>query len=122
MLPADELAQIRVDLETTLPDTCNILTLSRTSDSQGGWSETWGTATLAVECRVDFTSSNRFVGGKEKVMANALLPFSSAIITFPQDTTITEQNRIEHNSITYSVQSVNLGSWLGVKRASVEKI
>ena len=118
MLPADELAQIRVDLETTLPDTCNILTLSRTSDSQGGWSETWGTATLAVECRFDFIARS----SSERVTANALLPYSEAIVTFPQDTTITEQNRIEHNSVTYSVQSVNLGSWLGVKRASVEKI
>jgi len=116
MFPSDELIQIKEDLETTLPDTCNILSLSRASDSQGGWSETWGTATLAVSCRVDF------IGGNEAINSAALLPYSRAIVTLPQDTTITAQNRIEFNSNTYTVQAVNLGSWLGVKRASVEKI
>ena len=116
MLPAAELAQLREDLQNTLPDTCNILSLTRTSDSQGGWSETWGTASSSVSCRVDF------IGGKEAISSDALKPFSQAIITLPQSTTITAQNRIEHGSNTYTVQAVNLGSWLGVKRASVELI
>jgi hypothetical protein len=116
MLPADELAQIRTDLETTLPDTCNILSLTRSSDSQGGWSETWGTAGTTIACRVDF------IGGAEAVTGGALIPYSRAIVTLPQATTITAQNRIEHGGNTYTVQAVNLGSWLGVKRASVEKL
>ena len=115
-LPADELAQIRADLETLLPDLANILVLSRTSDSQGGWTETWGTASASVSCRVDF------IGGKEAISSGALQPFSQAIVTLPQSTTITAQNRIEHSGNTYTVQAVNLGSWLGVKRASVELI
>ena len=116
MLPADELAQLRTDLETTLPDTCNILSLTRTSDSQGGWTEAWGTASSSISCRVDF------IGGKEAINSGALKPFTIAIVTLPQSTTITAQNRIEHGSNTYTVQAVNLGSWLGVKRASVELI
>lgn len=116
MLPAAELAQIRSDLETTLPDSCNILSLTRSSDSQGGWTETWGTASLSVSCRVDF------IGGKEAISSGALRPFNQAIITLPQNTTITAQNRLEHSGNTYTVQAVNLGSWLGVKRASVELI
>ena len=122
MIPADELAQIRAYLETTLPDTCNILSLTRTSDSQGGWTEVWGTATLSVECRLDFIANAQGVGGKEKVTAGALRPFTQAIVTLPQDTTITAQNRLEHGGNTYTVQSVNLGSWLGVKRANVELV
>jgi hypothetical protein len=116
MLPADELAQLRTDLETTLPDTCAILSLTRTSDGQGGWSEAWGTATASVACRLDF------IGGGEAVMSGALLPFTRAIVTLPQATVITAQNRIVHGGNTYTVQSVNLGSWLGVKRASVQKV
>jgi head-tail adaptor len=116
MLPADELDQIRTDLETTLPDTCNIMTLTRTSDSQGGWTEAWGTASTAVACRVDF------IGGQEAVQSGGLLPYTRAIVTLPHDTTITAQNRVEYGSNTYTVQAVNVGSWLGVKRASVEKI
>lgn len=116
MLPVDELTQIRIDLEGCLPDTCNILSLTRTSDNQGGWTEAWGTTYGGVSCRLDF------IGGRENVTAGALIPYSRAIVTLPQSTVVTEQNRIEHSGNTYSVQAVNLGSWLGVKRASVEKI
>jgi head-tail adaptor len=116
MLPASELAQIRSDLENLLPDYCNILSLTRTSDSQGGWTETWGTASLSVSCRFDF------IGGKEAINSGALKPYSMAIVTLPQSTTITAQNRLEFGGNTYTVQAVNLGSWLGVKRASVELV
>lgn len=115
MLPSDELAQIRTDLETTLPDAGTIYSLTRTSDGQGGWSESWGTAGTCA-CRVDF------IGGNESVTSGALLPYTKAIITMPQATTITAQNRFIHSSGTYTVQAVNLGSWLGVKRALVDKI
>ncbi len=110
MLPTAELTQLREDLEGCLPDTCNILSLTRASDSQGGWTETWGTASTAVACRLDF------IGGAEAITGGALIPYTRAIVTMPQATTITAQNRIEHNSVTYTVQAVNLGSWLGVKR------
>jgi head-tail adaptor len=116
MLPAEELTQIRLDIETCLPDTCNILSLTRTSDGMGGWSETWGTTYSTVTCRLDFTS------GAENVTAGALVPYTRAVVSLPQSTVITAQNRIEHGGNTYTVQAVNLGSWLGVKRASVEKI
>ena len=115
MFPSDELTQIRADLETTLPDAGTIYALTRTSDGMGGWSEAWATAGTCP-CRVDFR------GGKESVNSAALTPYSQVILTVPQSTTITEQNRFEHSSGTYTVQSVNLGSWLGVKRASLEKI
>ena len=115
-IPYDELAQIRADLETLLPDYANILSLARVSDSQGGWTETWTMTYLSVPCRIDF------IGGKESITSGALNPFSQAIITLPQNTTISAQNRIEHGGNTYTVQAVNLGSWLGVKRASVELI
>ena len=115
MLPAAELDQLRTDLETTLPDTCNILSLTRTSDSQGGWTEAWGTAGTSISCRLDF------IGGAEAVTAGALIPYSRAVVTVPQSTTVTAQNRIEHGGNTYTVQAVNVGSWLGVKRATVQK-
>jgi hypothetical protein len=63
-----------------------------------------------------------FIGGKESVTGAALTPYSKAIVTLPQATVITEQNRFVHSSGTYTVQAVNMGSWLGVKRATVEKI
>jgi hypothetical protein len=115
MLPDAELTQIREDLQNALPDSGTILALTRTSDGQGGWSEAWGTAGTC-QCRLDF------IGGKESVTGGALIPYSRAIVTLPQATVITEQNRFSHSSGTYSVTAVNLGSWLGVKRATVERV
>jgi hypothetical protein len=102
MLPTAELTDIRNELESCLPDSGTILALTRTSDGQGGWSESWG--------------------GTVSVTGAALTPYSKAIVTLPQATVITEQNRFVHSSGTYTVQAVNMGSWLGVKRATVEKI
>jgi hypothetical protein len=116
MLPTAELEALRTDLLDAMPDTCNVLSLTRTSDGQGGWSEAWGTAGTSIACRLDF------IGGRESVTGGALLPYTSAIVTLPQATVITAQNRIEHSGNTYTVQAVNLGSWLGVKRATVSKV
>jgi len=117
MLPAAELDQLRTDLLDAMPDTCNILSLlTRTSDGQGGWSEAWGTAGTSIACRLDF------IGGRESVTGGALLPYTTAIVTLPQSTAITAQNKIEHGGNTYTVQAVNVGSWLGVKRATVQKV
>jgi hypothetical protein len=115
MFPTAELTDIRTELETLLPDPGTISSLTRTSDGQGGWSEAWGTAGTC-QCRLDF------IGGKESVTGGALVPYSRAIVTLPQATVITEQNRFSHSSGTYTVEAVNMGSWLGVKRATVEKI
>lgn len=116
MFPDDELLRIQEDLNTTLPDSCNILAGTRTSDSMGGWTESWATAYATISCRLDFT------GGREGVTAGALIPYSGAILTLPASTVITTENRIEHAGNTYTVQAVNLGSWLGVKRVSVQKV
>lgn len=115
MLPTAELADIRTDLETTLPDAGTIYSLSRTSDGQGGWMDSWGTVGTCA-CRLDF------IGGGENAIVGAYIPYSRAIVTMPQATTITEQNRFAHSSGTYSVQAVNVGSWLGVKRCTVQKV
>ena len=116
MLPANELTAIQTELNRTLPDLCNITAGTRTPDGMGGWVDSWGTVGSSVPCRLDF------LGGSEKVNSGALMPYTRAIVTLPQTVSITEQNRIEHGGNTYTVQAVNLGSWLGVKRASVEKV
>ena len=116
MFPANELTRMQQDLNTLLPDTCNITQGTRTPDGMGGWSDGWGTVGSSIPCRVDFKS------GKESVTGAALQPYTVVVITLPQTTNITQQNRVEHGGNVYSVQAVNLGSWLGVKRASLERV
>ena len=119
-LSAIELAQIRSDCGELLPDTGYILSLTRTSDGAGGWTETWGTATGGtVSCRMDFAKPY----GHESVANASLTPFKSGVLSLPYDTTITEANRFELNSSVYSVTAVNNNqSWMGIKRASVERV
>ena len=115
LLSDAELTQMRADLEAyTMPGTCNILSLSIAIDS-GYAVETWGTASTGVACRLD----HRF--GFEQVAGGAVQPFERWILTLPYNTTITEQNRVEIGSDTYSVKAVDPGkSWNVCVRAQVD--
>jgi head-tail adaptor len=117
MLPSvDELNQMRVSIEElTLPDVCNVLSLTRTADGQGGWTEAWGTAIASVACRLDAR------GGREALSADAIQPFSQWMLTLAHDVTVTAQNRIEHGGYTYNVVSLNTdASWQACKRVLLE--
>lgn len=118
LLPsADEMTQIRTDVQNMLlPDTCNILTLTRTANSQGGWAESWGTATSNVACRLDPIS------GREQMAGAALQPFYSYVLSLPYGTTLTEANRVEVGTAVYTVVSVDANkSWSFGVRAYLER-
>ena len=116
-LTTAELAQIRSDIADLLPDTGHILSLTQVSDGQGGFTDTWGTATANVACRVDAQS------GKEALESAAIQPFHRYMLTVPYDTTITTANRFYHSTTTYNIISVNDDqSWKGDKRAVLEKL
>lgn len=119
MLPSvDELSQMRTSIEElTLPDTCAVLSLTRTSDGQGGWTEAWGTAYASVACRLDA------MGGREAVNAASVRPFSQWMLTVPHDTVATAQSRIEHGGYTYNVITLNAdASWLACLRLVLERV
>lgn len=124
MMPdAKELTRIRADMQAaTLPDVCNVLTLTQVSDGMGGFTETWGTATANVFCRMDNVIANQGVG-IEMVSAGALKSYSQWILSAPFGTGITSANRIEHGTYIYNVVEVNdEGSWLGNMRVTLERL
>lgn len=117
-LTAAELAQIRSDIASLLPETCTILGITRTSDNQGGWTETQGTVTANVPCRMDFPNP-----GKEQMSGGALIPFKQGILSMAYDVTVTTANQILMNSVTYNVTAVNDNqSWIGGKQVIVERV
>jgi len=117
MLTDAELAVMRDAVLELLPDTCNILSLTETSDGAGGWSEAWGTASAGISCRVDYRS------GREVITGGALMPYQSAVISMPYDVTITPANRVEVGTSIFSVQAVNQAqSWQVVTRVTAELI
>ena len=115
------LSAMRDAIGELLPDTCNLLTVTRTPDGMGGNTETWGTASSSVSCRVDLESGR--TAGRERLTADALRPYTAYILSIPYDTTITTDYRVEHSGATYAVTSVNTEqSWMAVKRCQLEVV
>ena len=126
MIPdAKELARMRSDMQNyTLPDVCNILSLTQTSDGEGGLTDTWGTATANVACRLDlFTSRGVGIIGAEMVRSASIKPYSTWILSVPNGTTLTSAHRIECNGDTFNVIEVDASrSWGGNVRATLERL
>lgn len=112
------LAAMRTAISELLPDTCSILSLTSVSDGAGGQTETWGTASSGVSCRLDVTLTRELLTG------GAIQPYIKTMLSVPYDTTITENNRVVHNSVTYAVVAPpnTNQSWNAVKRVELERV
>lgn len=120
-LTAAELTAIRADINDLLPGTCNILTITVTSDGEAGFSESWGTASSNVACRLDPIKMREW--GIERVTAGAMQAFHQYMLTLPYTATIDTANRVEVGTVTYNVISVDTNkSWNASVRAVVERL
>ena len=118
VLTSADLTSMRTTINTMMPDTCNIIAGTITSDGQGGYTEAWGTAYAGVSCRLDKRNT-----GREVVSAGAIQTFGTWVLTLPYNTAITSSNRVEHGSVTYSVVHVDTDkSWIASVRAELEEI
>lgn len=114
-IDANLLAAMRADIQNTLPDTCNIITVAEAADGQGGWTETQSTATASVKCRIDQQTGLEFETG------GALEDYATYILTLPHDTTIAVTNRVECNGSTFNVTHIDDDkSWMASKRVRLE--
>ncbi len=111
------LSAMREAISELLPDSCNILSLTSTSDGAGGYSEAWGTVT-AVSCRLDVKEMRDIVSG------GAVQSYIKTMLSVPYDTSITEVNRVEHGGVTYAVVAPPNSdqSWIAVKRVELELV
>ena len=117
MIDTAMLAAMRAAIEELLPDECNILTVTETPDGMGGVIQTWATAYSNVKCRLDIKTR------QEPVIGDSLQTFRGYMLSLPWDTVIELGNRVEIDSVTYAVMSVNDGqSWQAVKRVTVEAV
>ena len=121
MLTDTELNDMRQAIGDLLPAACDILSVTRTSDGQGGQVDAWGTATASLACRLDFQSG---VGRRnEMVVGNALQPYTGWVLSLPFDATVTAANRIKIGAIVYNVTMVDNGkSWSAVTRCALEEV
>lgn len=109
--------------EGVLPDTCNILFPTYTSDGQAGKITTWGTATggTAVPFRLDGLVGT---SDDDSVAGDALQGYGSWTGTMAWDETVGEGWRIEHDGNTYRIIGVprNDMSWQAHVRMTLERI
>jgi len=118
-LTTAELAYIRDAIEELLPDTATILTVTNVANTLGGYAENIGTAGTSA-CRID--PLNQITKTMEQVNSGAIRPFHTFMLTLPYDTTITTENMVRVNDITYNVTSVDIGkSWQASVRAFLER-
>ena len=114
-----QLAFMRARIEDLLPDTCHILSLTNTPDGQGGNTQTWGTATASVKCRID-PGRKMFV---DAITGAALQPYDYWVLTLPYNATLASENRVQIGTDVYSVEPVDDGkSWQGSVRANLRKV
>lgn len=116
MIDSTDLDFMRDAVERLMPSTAYILSVAYTSDGQGGLVEAWGTAGTAA-CRLDYTS------GREYEAGNAVKNYTGWMLTLPHDTAIAVTNRVQVNSATYAVISIDTPkSWNACIRAKLEAV
>ena len=120
MLSSNELAYMQESIAALLPDTCNILTVTESPDGFGGVTQTWGTASSNVACRLDVTNQ---IGTDEAAGGASLKSYQQTILSVPYNTTVGNNYRIEHGGFTYNVTATNTDqSWIAVKRVTLERV
>lgn len=117
MLDDRDLAEMRDAVAETFPDLCNLLSVTTTADNEGGYTETWGTATANVPCRKDLLSGN------EVQADNSSRPFATEIFSMPCGVAIASDYRIEFGDNTYAITNIKIdSSWNIVQRVYVERV
>jgi head-tail adaptor len=116
-ITAGQLSFMRSQVLETMPDVGTILTLTNTSDGQGGYTQSWA-GTVPTDCRIDFIS------GSEQQAGGGYSPYTKTKLTLPYNTTITPANRFSVLGNTYNVVSAFVGdrSWNITVRCELEKV
>jgi len=98
-LSALELAQLRVDAQDYLPDTCTIQTATTARTTIAGYTETFANTYTSVACRLAPLRTDT----GEQLEGDQLAAMTRWILTVAHDQAVAEGNRVVHDSETYEV-------------------
>jgi hypothetical protein len=102
MLTACEIASMRECVESALPETVEILTAARSAQPAGGWKDDWDNATSSTVFGLvlpDTEPGDHTEGGKQ-------VSELRWIVRLPSGTTVTTQQRLRVNGVTYQILAV----------------
>jgi len=97
-----ELAQLRLDANDYLPDTCTLQTVARTADDYGGWTEEWASTYTSVACRLAVMPLSR----PESINGAELSSLTRWLLAVPYNQAIDATMRVVHDNVTYEVEAV----------------
>jgi hypothetical protein len=114
-----ELASLRAEAESALPDTCTIQTATQTN-TKGSVSTSYASTYTAVPCRV--SPVNRQAA--ERDLGAALASVTDWVLTVGQAQALAATNRVLFGGVTYEVIAVTqgAGSWATAKRAYLRRV
>lgn len=100
LLTDGNLAKLRKTQELNLPETAYIQSLSVTNGADG-WSESWQTK-VTKPARLGEPK-----GEQEKTTASTIVGKTTYVVTLPADTDVSDEDRIQINSVDYRVHWTN---------------
>lgn len=100
MISEKDLLKMKSQQEEAMDKVCYVQSLSRTSDSAGGWTEAWQTIST-TKCGISTPSPTHYeeVGGK-------IIDMNTVVIRLPASVSVTEQNRLQVDGVQYQVKNV----------------
>lgn len=101
MLETWELADMRTQLDRTLPGTAVLSSPTETADGRGGWTKAYAAyGTASARLSPDQTRSG------EQIVGDRVAEVTRWILTLPAHQTIDESDRVEFNGRTFEVSEV----------------
>jgi len=101
-LTTTELADIRADMEATLPTTCTISYKTVTADGAGGGSVTWTARGTAIACRLSPQT-----GGYSGITQERLQEGQVWVLSVANDQTVVHSDKVTVGGNDYRVQQIN---------------
>ena len=94
-----EMAQLRADAADYWPDTCTIQTGTESRNASGGFTTTYANTYTSVKCRLAPLISTQM----ESLESHQIAAVTRWVLTVAYNQTLTEKDRIVHDSETYEV-------------------
>mgnify|MGYP003139877660 FL=1 len=117
LLQDGDLAYVRAEVVTSLPDKIDIQRRTNTADGQGGFSESWETAYQDVSARITYGSGSNSVGVEQENRSRQLK------VSVGHNQSIESGDRLLLSGDTLEVLSVDLpDSWHVFKICQVRQI
>ena len=117
LLQGNDLAYLRTESQTAMPDSVTIQRKTLVSDQQGGFTEGWADVYQNIRGRVSITGGSESASeGRQNVKVDAML-------TVAYDQSIEQSDRVLHGGQTYEILSVDTGkTWQLAQRCQMRQL